>query len=60
MTWYAITTAIKVLDSCLEELSSDGISAGEKKSVTAMRRKLNDFNNYAKEVMKMSSDKRRQ
>ena len=58
MNWYIITTGINLLDAQLEELSSEGISAGEKKSVTAMRRKLKDFNNYAKEVMKMSSDKR--
>ena len=55
--WNIVLNTCEAFDGDLEGLSSSGISAGEKKAVKAMRRKLKDFQLYAKTVVEMSKEK---
>ena len=55
--WNIVLNMCEAFDGDLEELASSGISAGEKKAVKAMRRKLKDFERYAKTVVEMSKEK---
>ena len=51
--WNIVLNTCEAFDGDLEGLASSGITAGEKKAVKAMRRKLKDFERYAKTVVEM-------
>ena len=55
--WNIVLNTCEAFDGDLEGLASSGITAGEKKAVKAMRRKLKDFECYAKTVVEMSKEK---